>query len=55
MTSLIIICSTHFNFFKELIPTQQFLAKHHVQSNKIAHNVNIKKTTHNSIKIEICN
>jgi hypothetical protein len=38
-----------FNAFKkklkEPIPTQQLLAKHDVQSNKIEHNVNTKENT----------
>jgi hypothetical protein len=40
---------------KEPIPTQQLLAKHDVQSNKIEHNVNIKENTHNLIYIDIYN
>jgi hypothetical protein len=41
---------------KEPIPTQQFLAKHDVQPNKIEHNnVNVKENTHNSIHIDIYN
>jgi hypothetical protein len=39
---------------KEPILTQ-LLAKHDVQSNKIEHNVNINKNTHNSIYIDIYN
>jgi hypothetical protein len=34
------------------IPTQQFIAKHDVQLNKIEHIVNIKENTHNSIYID---
>ncbi len=33
----------------------QLLAKHDVQSNKMEHNVNMKKKTHNSIYIDIYN
>ncbi len=40
---------------KEPILTQQLLAKHDVQSNKMEHNINIKENTHNSIYIEIYN
>jgi hypothetical protein len=40
---------------KKKIPTQQFLARHDVQSNKIEHNVNIKENIHNSIYIHIYN
>ncbi len=45
----------HSKAIKKLIPTQQLLAKHDVQSNKIEKNVNIKKNSHNSIYIDIYN
>jgi hypothetical protein len=37
------------SYVKKPIPTQQLLAKHDVQSNKIEHNINIKEDTHNSM------
>jgi len=40
---------------KKPILTQQLLAKHDVQSNKMEHNINIKENTHNSIYIDIYN
>ncbi len=40
---------------KNPILTQQLLAKHDIQSNKVEHNVNIKENTHNSIYIDIYN
>jgi len=40
---------------KEPILTQQLLAKHDVQSNKMEHNINIQEITHNLIYIDIYN
>jgi hypothetical protein len=40
---------------KKPILTQQLLAKHDIQSNKIEHNISIKENKHNSIYIDIYN